>query len=293
MRIYNVHQAIKILQEYYITDSIQMVTRWIRDGKIRAERSDNRKEGWKIHHVDLFDFIDEQRPGLPEVMAVHEWYVENAFRLDDQKSEEEEKPEFNLPVDEIIQAPSIEHEGEIQQLEEKIDGLTNQLHLANQKKYELTKEIDKLKEEYNFLEELYEQVEETCKETAIELVKVKSEITHSKKEQAPSTIDGSLIKTVSFQDFKSIYNEISKECSNDVIEFIRKSEDIPKSIYSAFFNKEEKLEENIIEGIQYRCPLTDKKYKNFKPMLKNAIREKLRIIQVEVKVKKETGESNV
>nr|WP_290913203.1 hypothetical protein [Anoxybacillus sp.] len=60
MEVYHVHQALKILQLYYITDSIQMVTRWICEEKIRAERSENRKEGWRIHDDDLLEFIEKK-----------------------------------------------------------------------------------------------------------------------------------------------------------------------------------------------------------------------------------------
>jgi hypothetical protein len=43
MNIYNVHQTLNILQQYYITDSIQIVTRWIHEGKIRAESQKTEK----------------------------------------------------------------------------------------------------------------------------------------------------------------------------------------------------------------------------------------------------------
>ncbi|MBB6451770.1 putative site-specific integrase-resolvase [Salirhabdus euzebyi] len=78
--------GIKILGEYYITDSIQMVTRWIRQGRIKAIRSENRKEGYLINHEDLFDYIDEIRPGLPIMKAVYDSYIEN-LPLDEEINE--------------------------------------------------------------------------------------------------------------------------------------------------------------------------------------------------------------
>jgi hypothetical protein len=52
MEVYNVHQALKILQQYYITDSIQMVTRWIREGKIKANvRQTEEKVGGFIRKI--------------------------------------------------------------------------------------------------------------------------------------------------------------------------------------------------------------------------------------------------
>ena len=42
-----------------------------------------------------------------------------------------------------------------------------------------------------------------------------------------------------------------------------------------FFNEDEKLKDEIINDEEYNCPLTGKRYKNLKSMLKNAIRFKL------------------
>jgi hypothetical protein len=46
VREYNVHEVFAILDSYYITHSPAMVTKWIREGKIKGVRSDNRKEGY-------------------------------------------------------------------------------------------------------------------------------------------------------------------------------------------------------------------------------------------------------
>lgn len=72
-RYLNVHEALKILNDHYVTDSIKMVTRWIREGKIPAERTENRKEGWRIEEGDLFDFITNYNPGIVQ-------YIDN-YRL--------------------------------------------------------------------------------------------------------------------------------------------------------------------------------------------------------------------
>ncbi|CAM5219127.1 hypothetical protein UACE39S_03225 [Ureibacillus acetophenoni] len=75
MREYNVHEVLAILQKYYITDSQQMVARWIREGKIQGIRSENRKEGYRVSEDELFEFIEEQRPGLPSIMQIYDSYV--------------------------------------------------------------------------------------------------------------------------------------------------------------------------------------------------------------------------
>lgn len=167
MEVYNVHQALKILQQYYITDSIQMVTRWIRQGKIRAERSENRKEGWRIHHDDLFEFIEEQRPGLPEVMGVYEWYVENSFsmlandhREKHNKLDSEEVKGDRTHSEELIKQLMVEKS----QLENQLINMQDELNLVYEQITELTVKIQKLEEENAFLVELYEQIDEMYQE---------------------------------------------------------------------------------------------------------------------------------
>ena len=55
-RWYNVNEALEVLKSYDITSSKQMITRWLREGKLVGEVSVNRKEGWRIHEKDLEDF---------------------------------------------------------------------------------------------------------------------------------------------------------------------------------------------------------------------------------------------
>lgn len=52
-----IDQALERLKEAGITDSIQMVRRWLRDGVLSGERSAYRKEGWRINSDDLERFI--------------------------------------------------------------------------------------------------------------------------------------------------------------------------------------------------------------------------------------------
>jgi hypothetical protein len=77
LKEYNVHEVLAILREYYITNSQQMVTRWIRQGKLNGVRSANRKDGYLVSEEDLFEFIEEQCPGLPHVMNFYKDYIEN------------------------------------------------------------------------------------------------------------------------------------------------------------------------------------------------------------------------
>ncbi len=40
-----------------------MVTRWIRYGKLRGTRTENRKDGYLIEEDDLYEFNDRRNPG--------------------------------------------------------------------------------------------------------------------------------------------------------------------------------------------------------------------------------------
>lgn len=192
MEVYNVHQALKILQEYYITDSIQMVTRWIREGKIKAERSANRKEGWRIHHDDLFEFIEEHRPGLPEVMGVYEWYVENSFSMlasdhrekHNKLDSEEVKGDSTYPEELIKQLME-----EKNQLENQLINMQDELNLVYEQITELIVKIQKLEEENAFLIEAYEQIDDMYQE-------LKQKNQQENSNETPKTMERKLKKGI-------------------------------------------------------------------------------------------------
>lgn len=58
----NLQEALAILKEKQITDSIQMLRRWIRQGKIEASMV-SKKEGYIIEENSLNDFIKEKQKG--------------------------------------------------------------------------------------------------------------------------------------------------------------------------------------------------------------------------------------
>ncbi|MED4876626.1 DNA-binding protein [Anoxybacillus geothermalis] len=272
MEVYNVHQALKILQEYYITDSIQMVTRWIREGKIKAERSANRKEGWRIYHDDLFEFIEEQRPGLPEVMGVYEWYVENSFSM--LANDHHEK--HNKLDSEEVKGDSTHSEELMKQLMEEKNQLENQLinmqdelNLVYEQITELTVKVQKLEEENAFLIGLYEQMDEMYQE-------LEKKNQQESSNETPKTMERKLKKEMSIEDFKMIFEKVIKGYKSETINYIQQENKLINEIYTLFFNEDGELKNEVIDDGEYICPLTKKKYKkNLRSMLKNAIRTKL------------------
>lgn len=76
LKEYSVHEVLGILNEFYIPCTQQSVTKWIREGRIPGDRTDYRKGGYKIREEDLYNFIEEERVGLPAVMEGYKKYVE-------------------------------------------------------------------------------------------------------------------------------------------------------------------------------------------------------------------------
>jgi hypothetical protein len=53
-----------------------MVSRFIREGRLHGVRA-NKKDGWMIKEYDLYDFIDEEMPGIVEMVYVYDKYSES------------------------------------------------------------------------------------------------------------------------------------------------------------------------------------------------------------------------
>lgn len=72
----------------------QAVSRYIREGRLYAEKA-SRKDGYKIKESDLYEFIDEERPMIGEVMEIY-----------DQFTDGELVPKRELPIRKVGQSPS-------------------------------------------------------------------------------------------------------------------------------------------------------------------------------------------
>jgi|GEM_PF-4673851 len=268
MKIYNVHEVVKILMKYYITDSIQMVTRWIREGKINAERSENRKDGWKVTHNDLFDFIEDLRPGLPEIMAVYESFIEGDLNWKENNINEN----WNLTDKKTLDSETLfELENEVVQLRCELEDTYN--HIS-----QLQCEVKGLKEENYFLEELYYQTDELYKEagkSSIAKHKDESEKGESREEGGETVVVSKMgkreiIKKLSYEKFKKMF-EMLPVLGNKEEAKVK----ILKDVYSYYFTSTEDIHPEIIDekvGI-YLCPISKKSYKNLKNLLKNGIHE--------------------
>jgi hypothetical protein len=207
-RVYNIHEALRYLMEYDITHSGQVLTRWLREGKIRGERSANLKEGWRIQEEDIIDFI---RRSDKEWILIQHHTLMGAIKqipfeslIGDQRVEskivnkeviskgpDDNKGKHDIEGDQINLTESItEVEKRYdQRLQELKSDFLNALNTHKEDTKTLIQKIDKLVQETKLTTnttELGEQIEKTY-ETKFNMLKEqiskdKSEITDLKGE---------------------------------------------------------------------------------------------------------------
>ncbi|ACK90794.1 conserved hypothetical protein [Bacillus cereus AH820] len=176
-RWYNVNEALEVLKSYDITSSKQMITRWLREGKILGEVSVNRKEGWRIHENDLEDFIEKMRPGLKKLFFYNE-ELRNELQQLKSKMNKLEQGEQVLPVsaknnvyeDWKLQVQSSQKQNELllaqveslmtenQKLREKNEILQKDLCLLIEEKAQLFEEKRNLLLEKKFNNEINKEI---------------------------------------------------------------------------------------------------------------------------------------
>jgi small-conductance mechanosensitive channel len=267
MKYYNVHEVLKILEQYYITDSIQMVTRWIRERKILAERSDNKKDGWKIYENDLFEFIEDKRPGLPQVMSVYEGYIKNLHVKQDESSRLTTVNNVEKePNEEVI--PTLREE--VLTLESMVEQLQDSLSQVNEDMIKVLDQNYKLIEENKLLQELYEMMDQEIKalKSNHQIIPKKIEGVKEKKtvhEQPRKT------RNMSFEQFKNIADEVIAESKQKF-----EPKEIQKKVqalYSKICSEDGKFKEELVdqEGV-INCPFTKGVFKQPKRFVKNAVK---------------------
>lgn len=157
---------------------------------------------------------------------------------------------------------------EKKKLENQLISIQDELNLVYWKVAELTTEVQKLKEENAFLADLYEQTDEMYQE-------LKNKSQQESNNGISKTMERNLNKVMSAEDFKTIFKGVINEYESETTHLMQQESELSSEIYTLFFNEDEKLKDEIINDEEYNCPLTGKRYKNLKSMLKNAIRFKL------------------
>ncbi|TYS87717.1 helix-turn-helix domain-containing protein [Rossellomorea aquimaris] len=271
MKEYNVHEALSILQEYFITDSIQMITRWIREGKIPAVRGENRKEGYKILDEDLFEFIEEQRPGLPFIMEVYQEHVKKITPIQPkQNCESIENTGTNKVKDNVA-----EQEKMISELQEEKQILEFDVLELKEQINELIKTNELLTIENQICNELYGLVDD-------ENLKLKTQInSNSIKKFKNKSNNGERtdlkMKSLSYNEFENLGLSLIKKMNKNLEE----DEVISnlKEVYQKIFDVNGCINGNYLKEKIFICPYTHREYKSPKAYYKNLIRNSLKNIE--------------
>jgi hypothetical protein len=129
-------QALQKLMEYHVTDSIQVLRRWIRQGLIKAHRTENRKAGSVIDEESLMEFIASKRPEIRQFVDQIE-QMRREIEMLKQKCAEQERELQELKQRQTASPPALPVTSEAEP-EEK--GITN--HLPKIKDKNFTCETD-------------------------------------------------------------------------------------------------------------------------------------------------------
>lgn len=267
MTEYNVHEVFAILQKYYITYCPQMVTRWIREGKINGVRSENRKEGYRVTEDDLFDYIEELRPGLPAIMGIYEEYIKD---LGFQRNEEEKQSQDSVQNLEIEQESKVrEYEKEIKNLRDQIYNLETELIDLQQEKQivemnviDLMEENDKLTVENNDLTELFEISDKEIKQLKNRSLQINTVISESEG-------DVKQIKMTP-EEFKKLTSDMILKLELDHKD--SRTVNLLDTIYSDLFENDLLKLDLFTAAGNIKCPYTQKEYKQIKRLINNAVK---------------------
>lgn len=252
-RMLNVDEALCILQNYFITDSRQMVVRWIREGKIVGERTENRKEGYRISEENLSEFIENMRPGLQAFVRDYNTIRDDIQTLQEQLQtfQSEEKSVSASSVIGIDISFIINH----------LMTHSNNITMINQQVQNLDKRLEKQEEKINELQKVLER----------QVTNKKSEITEKKRQpflKKNEDVEEEREANDMGKPFPFTLKEIEEAMKRGLL-----SEDFEGMV--SFIPQVKELLINSMEEWyigegkeQYKCPYTEKTYELTLPFLK-------------------------
>ncbi|EPY7705167.1 helix-turn-helix domain-containing protein [Bacillus paranthracis] len=270
-RWYNVNEALEVLKSYDITSSKQMVTRWLREGKIVGEVNVNRKEGWRIHENDLEDFIEKMRPGLKKLFF-HNEELQNELQQLKGKLNKLEQGEQVVPIAEKnnvyedwkLQVQSSQKQNELllaqveslmtenQKLREKNEVLQKDLCLLIEEKAQLFEEKRNLLLEKKFNNEINKEIIPNEKGMIQE------------RESRNKTED-----KLTLPDFKQALIKCSDSEWNE-----QKQKKLYDYFLKQIFTGDGELKEEMKgEGKKYYCNFRNKEYDKWMPFIKCKIKQ--------------------
>lgn len=152
-RLLNTEEALKILKDCYITDSVQTLRKWIREGKIIATGSPYKQEGYTIREEDLKAFIEEERPGLLDILRVYHHVNDRiplgvASIVKQQAAEPAEKEELYFNKEEEKKSVEVTFNESssilamLQQLQQQIEELHKKVEAVSKEVHEKHEELE-------------------------------------------------------------------------------------------------------------------------------------------------------
>ncbi|MFZ3579411.1 hypothetical protein [Virgibacillus sp. DJP39] len=304
MKEYSLDEVLGFFEEYYITQSQQMVSRWIRHGKLNATRSDYRKDGYRVSEEDLFEFIEEQRPGLRKIYDI---YKDHIKQLRSQRIEQETRPQLSeaTQVNEIKSEEEI-HEMEINQfkdevinLESKITDLEYDKQLNNEKMLEILEQNSSLEEEVNTLTEdknTYIQLNKKLNEENKQLKDAAPTMTKSdeKNGKSKNTTDRARAKinsTLTLDEFKKAGKKV---ISTQIDKFSEKELDEHLiNAYNIVSDESSNIKkELLIKDGSFKSPYIDKPYKQQKRFVTHVIEHYFKNLDVKKESTEEKAVAN-
>jgi hypothetical protein len=247
-RTFNVHEALQILKRHYITGNIQTVSQFIREGRLYGERG-SRKEGWKIKESDLYDFIDEEKPGIVEMVYVYDKYFETVFTPSSEDylvNRNRMKSSFNEDkVERCNEMNTPDLVGEVQEIKDDT--------------IKLNKELIKLSQQIERLEKINGKILSDSKKPS----------SHEKAIPDKQKSEKNKHVKMKFKKFKSTL--IKSKVFTDA-EFTSHEAEL-KVVYYVYFNDDGKMRDKVIDGDGYRCPIITTEFqKSYVPLIKKTVR---------------------
>lgn len=270
MREYNVHEVLAILQKYYITESLQMVARWIREGKIQGIRSDNRKEGYRVLEEELFEFIEEQKPGLPSIMEVYEDYIKKLRLEHSEEIKQTQSPEVTIDK-KILNSKENPYEQETNGLRQQLNSLENTLIDLQQEKQIIKMNMNEIIELNNTLIQNNKALLEENKQLKDNILKTAEpdDSSKSSNNKTKSTL-GEKNSHITFEDFKNISKDVVSKLDSKLENTI--TEKHLSTIYEQIFEDGLIKASLVTKDGTIKCPYTHKEYKQPKRIISSAIK---------------------
>jgi hypothetical protein len=282
-----VQEALELLKKEGITESDQVVRRWLREGKLKGVRSTNRKEGWRVDLEHLKKFISERKPIdittelTKTIKTLREAYEEvknerEALKIENKRLKEmiaelqkSNSSSFVIEMEEVKNVPLLT---KTQQEEKKESSFATSLPVSP-----VVEEMDQTEE----IEGVAVELEATTLGQAQEDV-----MERMPDPETESVEDESVVMTIHYVE--KIWQRITKDSKEEagVLQIAR------EVLFSTLFKEGEQIAtvERTKKGYFYcpfRSPRRSKSYKTFTRLVETAIPVLIKYAKIQKKREKE------